>query len=75
MHATDVFLRLQRLKVLDRQRLFNYYLARRAFVLAYTSRMRQMNEEAAASRGTSLEAVQTYLGSKSQLKGIDPPDN
>ena len=66
---------MQRLKLLDRQRLFNYFLARRAFVCTYTSRMRQMNEEAAESRGTSLEAVQQTLGPKYQLKGIDIPES
>lgn len=68
-------MRMQRLKQLDKQRLFNYYLARRAFVCTYTSRVRQMNEEAAAARGTSLDAVQQSLGYKRKLKGVDLPEN
>ncbi|KAL8270399.1 hypothetical protein Esti_005628 [Eimeria stiedai] len=66
----------QRLRFLDKQRLFNYMLARRAFLYSYISRMRQMHEEAAAARGTTLHALQASLSSpKRQLKGIEYPQD
>ncbi|KAL8429977.1 hypothetical protein Efla_000790 [Eimeria flavescens] len=69
------FAHKQRLRQLNRQRLFNYFLSRRAFVCIYTSRVRRMGEEAAAARGLTLHAIQQSLGTKCQLKGLEFPEN